>query len=181
LVLRTLQAIVAAIQLSAPGVSGSDAVRFAKALREQAQIHDFDPFTAVAMIHSESRFNALAISPDGEDYGLGQIRARFIGGCKGTESPVEHPTDECLRQKEQLLVPEENIRILAELISRHRDLCQRKVRSNKFAHWLASYQGRNHARLKRWCKPAPATWKVVKYRDYLIQELYKRRILKSPV
>ena len=82
---------------------------------------------------------------------------------------------------ERLLVPEENIRILSELIGRHRDLCQRKVRSVKFQHWLASYQGRNDARLKRWCKPAPETWKVVKYRTFLIQELFKRRILKSPV
>jgi hypothetical protein len=180
-VFRTLQAIVAAIQLSAPGVSEPDALRFAKALREQAQMHDFDPFTAVAMIHSESRFNPLAISPDGEDYGLGQIRARFIGPCRQAESPVDYPTDECIEQKQRLLIPEENIRILGEMIGRHRDLCQRKVRSTKFQPWLASYQGRNVARLKRWCKPAPQTWKVVKYRNFLILELYKRRILKSPV
>lgn len=178
--LRTLQAIVAAIQLSAPGVSDPDALRFATALRDQAKQHDFDPFTAVAMIHSESRFNHLAISPDNEDYGLGQIRARFIGACKSADSPVDHPSDECLTQKERLLVPEENIRILAELISRHRLLCQRKVRSTKFAHWLASYQGRNDVRLQRFCKPAPETWKVVKYRDWLIQTLYERRILKAP-
>jgi hypothetical protein len=179
-VLRTLQAIVAAIQLSAPGVSEPDALRFATALRDQAKVHDFDPFTAVAMIHSESRFNHLAISPDNEDYGLGQIRARFIGACKSADSPVDHPSDGCLTQKERLLVPEENIRILSELISRHRQLCQRKVRSTKFPHWLASYQGRNDVKLKRFCKPAPETWKVVNYRTWIIQELYKRRILKAP-
>jgi hypothetical protein len=179
-VLRTLQAIVAAIQLSAPGVSDPDALRFATALREQAKLHDFDPFTVVAVIHSESRFNHLAISPDNEDYGLGQIRARFIGACKSAESPVEYPSDECLSQKERLLVPEENIRILSELITRHRKLCQRKIRSNKFPHWLASYQGRNDVKLQRFCKPAPETWKVVKYRDWIIQELYKRRVLKAP-
>jgi hypothetical protein len=181
LVLRTLQAIVAAIQLAAPGVPDPDAFRFARALREQAQVHDFDPFTAVAVIHSESRFNPLAISPDGEDYGLGQIRARYIGACKQADSPVDYPTDGCIAQKQRLLDPEENIRILAEMISRHRDLCQRKVRSVKFQHWLASYQGRNDPQQRRWCKPAPETWKVVKYRNFLIQELYKRRILKSPV
>jgi len=181
LVLRTLHAIVAAIQLCAPGVTDPVALRFAKALREQAQLHDFDPFTAVAMIHSESRFNPLAISPDGEDYGLGQIRARFVGACRSSDSPVDYPTDECITQKMRLLVPEENIRILGEMIGRHRDLCQRKVRSSKFQHWLASYQGRNDARRKRWCKPAPETWKVVKHRTFLILELFKRRILKSPV
>lgn len=178
--LRTLQAIVAAIQLSAPGVSEPDALRIATALREQAKVHDFDPFTAVAVIHSESRFNYLAISPDGEDYGLGQIRARFIGACKSAESPVDHPSDECLSQKERLLVPEENIRVLAELITRHRQLCQRKARSNKFPNWLASYQGRNDVKLKRFCKPAPETWKVVKYRDWIIRTLYERRVLKAP-
>ena len=177
---RTLQAIVAAIQLSAPGVSDPDALRFAAALREQAKLHDFDPFTAVAVIHSESRFNYLAISPDGEDYGLGQIRARFIGACRSAESPVDHPSDECLSQKERLLVPEENIRIMAELITRHRQLCLRKVRSNKLPCWLASYQGRNDLQRKRFCKPAPETWKVVKYRDWIIRTLYQRRVLKAP-
>ena len=178
--LRPLQAIVAAIQLSAPGVIDPDALRFAIALREQAKVHDFDPFTAVAVIHSESRFNHLAISPDGEDYGLGQIRARFIGACKSAESPVDHPSDECLSQKERLLVPEENIRVLAELITRHRQLCLRKARSNKLPNWLASYQGRNDVKRKRFCQPAPATWKVVKYRDWLIRTLYQRRVLKAP-
>lgn len=178
--LRTLQAIVAAIQISSPGVQTPDALRIAKALREQAQVHDFDPFTGVVMIHHESRFNSLAISPDGEDYGLGQIRARFIGACKSSPEPVANPTDDCLRQKERLLIPEENIRIMAEMITRHRALCQRKVRSTKFARWLASYQGRNDARRKRWCKPAPATLKLVQSRRDLIKTLYQRGVLKAP-
>ena len=149
--LRTLQAIVAAIQISSPGVQQPDALRIAKALREQAQVHDFDPFTGVVMIHHESRFNSLAISPDGEDYGLGQIRARFIGACKSSEDPVAHPTDDCLRQKERLLIPEENIRIMAEMISRHRDLCQREVGSTKFARWLASVGDIRPEVFIRWC------------------------------
>ena len=76
-------------------------------------------------------------------------------------------------------MPEENIRVLAELITRHRKLCLRKARSNRFPNWLASYQGRNDVKRKRFCQPAPETWKVVKYRDWIIAELFKRRVLKA--
>ena len=177
--LRSIPAIIAAIQLSQPRVSDDDAKRFAAALHEQAQLHDFDPLTGVAMIFHESSFNPSVVSKDGEDYGLAQIRARFIGGCKHTPSPLVDPTPECLEQKKALLVPEENIRIMAELITRHRLFCKKKVRSTKFARWLASYQGRNSLRHKRWCKPGPGTYKIIKYRSYLIQQLFKRGLLKS--
>lgn len=177
--LRSLHVIVAAIQLSQPRVSSDDAERFATALREQAKRHDFDPFTGVAVIFHESSFNPKAVSKNGEDYGLAQIRARYIGGCKDSPNPVESPSAACVAQKQRLLQPEENIRIMAELITRHRDLCQRKVGSTKLPHWLASYQGRNDPRSKRWCKPGKGTWKIVEYRRYLIQELYKRGLLKQ--
>lgn len=178
-VLRSIPAIVTAIQLSQPKVSAEDAHRFAVALQEQAKIHDFDPLTGVAMIFHESRFNPNAVSPDGEDYGLAQIRARFIGGCKGTEAPLANPTPECLEQKRRLLIPEENIRVMAELITRHRKFCKKKVGTTKFARWLASYQGRNDVRKKRWCKPGPGTYKVIEYRRHLIRQLYRRGLIKS--
>jgi Transglycosylase SLT domain len=176
--LRSIAAIVAAIQLSQPRVSDADAQRFATAIHQQASVHDFDPFTGVALIFHESSFNPNVVSRDGEDYGLAQIRARFIGGCKYSPSPVRNPTPDCLKEKERLLKPEENIRTMAELITRHRDLCERKVGSTAFAQWLASYQGRNNARQKRWCTPGPGTWKIVDYRQYLIRQLYKMGILK---
>jgi hypothetical protein len=154
--------------------------RFATALLEQAKVHDFDPLTGVAMIFHESSFNPRAVSRNGEDYGLAQIRARFIGGCKHTQSPVANPTPECRQEKERLLDPEENIRVMAELITRHRAFCRKKVGTTAFARWLASYQGRNDARLKRWCKPGPGTWKIIEFRSQLIRRLYARGLLKTP-
>ena len=177
---RAIASIVAAIQLSQPKVTDEDARRFAEALQKQAKVHDFDPFTGVSMIFHESSFNPSAISRDGEDYGLGQIRARFIGGCKHTESPVQAPTPACKKEKERLLVPEENIRVMAELITRHRKYCKKKVGSALFARWLASYQGRNNVRKRRYCKPGKGTWKVINHRKKLIRELYRRGVLKSP-
>ena len=177
---RSIAAIVAAIQLSQPNVSDEDAHRFAEALQKQAKIHDFDPFTGVSMIYHESRFKPDAISRDGEDYGLAQIRARFIGGCAHTESPKEDPTMACMREKERLLDPEENIRVMAELITRHRKFCKKKVGSALFHRWLASYQGRNDIRRKRYCKPGKGTWMVIKYRKKLIRTLYKQGVLKAP-
>ena len=172
--LRTLQAIVAAIQLCAPGVSDPDAVRFAKALREQAQVHDFDPFTAVAMIHSESRFNPLAISPDGEDYGLAQVRARHVGACKKDKNPRRNPSVACRAVKERLLEPEESIRVMAELITSHRKLCRKMAGNSNMVSWLASYQGRNNAKEDRWCTPGDGTHDVIRYRDRLVREVTKR-------
>jgi len=178
-VLRSIPAIVAAIQLSQPNVSSEDAARYATALQEQAKIHDFDPFTGVAVIFHESSFNPRAISRDGEDYGLAQIRARFIGNCKHTPAPLTNPTPECIATKQRLLIPEENIRVMAELITRHRTFCKKKVGTTKFARWLASYQGRNNIRQKRYCKPGPGTYKIIEYRRHLIRLLYKKGLLKT--
>lgn len=179
--LRSITAIVAAIQLVQPRVTTDDAQRFATALHEQAQVHDFDPLTGVAMIFHESSFNPRAVSKNGEDWGLAQIRARYIGDCKKSTSPVRNPTPECKAQKQRLLEPEENIRVMAELITRHRKLCRDKVGANSLPNWLASYQGRNSAREQRWCAPAPATWKIIAFRDRLIQKLYKLGVLTKPV
>lgn len=179
--LRSIPAIVAAIQLSQPQVAPEEAERFATALHEQAQVHDFDPLTGVAMIYHESRFNPRAVSPDREDYGLAQIRARHIGDCKKSSNPIKNPSEACKATKQKLLEPEENIRVMAQLITSHRKLCRQKVGQNSLPQWLASYQGRNSIREQRWCAPAPMTWKIIAFRDRLIHKLYKLGLLAKPV
>lgn len=176
---RSIAAIVMAIQLSQPKVAPEDAQRFAVALHEQAKDHDFDPLMGVAMIFHESSFNPRAVSKNGEDWGLAQIRARHIGDCKKSKSPVRNPTPECQAQKQRLLEPEENIRVMAELINWHRRLCRTKIGTQTAPHWLASYQGRNNIREQRWCEPAPATWKIIQFRDRLIRKLQKLGLLES--
>jgi len=164
-------AILAAIQLSQPQIEPDRAQVIAKALQHEAKEHDFDPLTGVSIIFHESGFNPRVVSENGEDYGLAQIRARYIGACKGTEDPLKRPTAECLREKERLLDPEYNIHIMAELISQNRAFCKSKVGSAEFARWLASYQGRNYPKQNRWCQPGEGTWKVINYRKHLIREI----------
>lgn len=176
--LRPLAVIVAAIQLRHPDVSTADAERYARPLREQAELHDFDPLTGVAIISHESRFVPDARSQNGEDYGLAQIRARYIGACKGTKDPVRHPTPACRAVQEQLLTPEENIKQMAELIGRNRKFCQSKVGSSTLPRWLASYQGRNNPRKRVWCKPGEGTYRVIRIRDELIKALKRKKLVK---
>ncbi len=166
--------IVAAIQLSQPNLATDQADVIAKALQTEAVEHDFDPLTGVSIIFHESGFNAKAVSRNGEDYGLAQIRARYIGECKGTKDPVRHPTPACLREKQRLLDPTYNIQVMADLITQNRKFCKAKVGSALFARWLASYQGRNYPRQKRWCQPGEGTWKVIRYRKHLLRELRKQ-------
>jgi hypothetical protein len=127
--------------------------------------------TGVAIIHFESNFEPHVVSKNGEDHGLAQIRARYIGACKHTKDPVKNPTPACRKVKQQLLDPKENIRVMAELITANRKFCKKKTGSASFARWLASYQGRNNVRKKRFCVPGEGTYKVIEYRRHLIRKL----------
>lgn len=130
--------------------------------------------TGVAIIHHESRFHPRAISPDGEDYGLAQVRARHIGACQKDKDPRRRPSAECQAVKESLLEPDENIRVMAELITTHRKLCRKKAGRADLKGWLASYQGRNSIKEDRWCIPGDGTQRVIRYRDRLVREVGKR-------
>jgi len=176
-VFRSIAVIVAAIQISQPKAEDEPARVMAQALQQQAQVHDFDPLTGVSIIFFESNFQPKVISPSGEDYGLAQIRARYIGACKQSKDPVKNPTRKCRAVKQMLLDPAENIRVMAELITQNRRFCKKKVGSAKFHRWLASYQGRNYPKRKRWCQAGKGTWKVIRYREHLLRELRKQKLL----
>ena len=176
---RTFAVIAAAIELSQPKLEAADTERYAKALQEQAVVHDFDPLTGVAIIHFESGFDQKALSKNGEDHGLAQIRARYIGACKKDPNPKDAPGPACRAVKKKLLDGVENIKVMAQLITQNRKFCKRKVGSTKFARWLASYQGRNNARRKQWCKPGDGTYKVMHYRVQLLKQLGKRKELRK--
>ena len=148
-----------------------DATRYAAALQAEAREHDFDPLTGVAIIHHESRFHPRAVSPDGEDYGLAQVRARHVGACRKDKNPRRNPSAACRAVKERLLQPEESIRVMAELITSHRKLCRKKAGSTSMLSWLASYQGRNSIKEDRWCTPGDGTHQVIRYRDRLVREV----------
>lgn len=173
-VFRSIAAIALAIRFAHPEVNEADATSYAAALQFEAERHDFDPLTGVAIIRHESRFHPRAISPDGEDYGLAQVRARHVGACKADKNPRRRPSEACRAVKERLLEPAESIRVMAELISSHRKLCRQKTGNADLQHWLASYQGRNSVKENRWCTPGDGTHSVIQYRERLLREVAKR-------
>lgn len=173
--LRSVAVIAAAIHFAQPKLTDEQAQSYALALQEQAKLHDFDPLTGVAIIHFESSFDPTVISKNGEDYGLAQIRARYVGACKEDPDPLNAPGPACREVKRKLLLPEENIRVMAELITANRAFCKKKTGSSLFARWLASYQGRNNARKKKWCNPGEGTYKVIRYRELLLREVNKQQ------
>jgi hypothetical protein len=173
-VFRSIAAIALAIRFGHPDVSEEDATRYAVALQAEAEQSSFDPLTGVAIIHRESRFHPRAVSPDGEDFGLAQVRARHIGACKKDKNPKRRPSAACQAVKDSLLDPEENIRVMGQLIQGHRKLCRQKAGNASLQGWLASYQGSNSAKLNRWCEPSEGAMTVIKSRDRLVRELAKR-------
>ncbi len=173
-VFRSIATIAFAIRFGHPDVAAEDATRYAAALQAEAVQSEFDPLTGVAIIHRESQFHPRAVSPDGEDYGLAQIRARHIGVCKQDRNPRTRPSEACRAVKESLLDPDENIRIMGQIISAHRKLCRQKVGHASLLAWLASYQGSNSIKENRWCTPSDGAWSVLRYRDQLVREVAKR-------
>src|SRR5690242_11600686 len=102
--------------LSRPGIPVPEAKQYAAALNDIAKQNGFDPLLAVAMIHYETHWYPLLISDDGEDYGLGQIRARFVGACREDEDPLHAPSEACQQAKLSLLSGVENIRRMGSVI-----------------------------------------------------------------
>jgi hypothetical protein len=168
-VFRAIPVIVSAILLSRPTMPLAEARRYARVLQEEAMKRSFDPFTAVAIIHYESRWRPGIVSSDGEDFGLGQVRARWMSGCRGDEDPVHNPSAACRAAKAALLVGENNIRRMGVIITANRELCKEKLGDELLPHWLAGYEGLNSPSRDRWCAPNYLTWRVVEYRKQLVE------------
>jgi len=167
--------IVAAMRLAQPDMPIEEATRHAKVLQVVAQQHGFDPLTGVAIIKLESGWDPGRVSENREDYGLAQIRARYIGACRSDADPVNKPSKACRAVQAELLDADANIRKMGELVTLNRELCRRKVGSTALERWLASYQGRNFPEQRRWCQPGEQTWAVIRYRQWLLKELGKGR------
>lgn len=146
-----------------------EAQRYARVVQREAAAHDYDPLTAVAIVHFESRWQPGAISPDGEDYGLGQIRARWLSACRGDEDPVHAPSPACAAAKNTLLNAEVNLKRMSVIITANRELCKEKTGHGDLPRWLAGYEGLSSPSRDRWCAPNGKTWQVVEYRKKLVE------------
>jgi hypothetical protein len=144
---RSAAAVARAIALGAGGAAlGRDTrLRYAKALIAVARDHNFDPFTGVAIIEHESRWRSSAVSADGEDLGLAQIRARFRSGCRSDPDPVRAPSAACQRTRASLLDPVVSMRAMGSAITSWRKLCSSKSKGTGrpalLHRWLAGYGG----------------------------------------
>lgn len=172
---RAIALLVSAITMSRPTIPKEEATRYAKILNEIASKHDFDPLIAVAMIHYESRWLPSVASDDGEDFGLGQVRARFIGACKNDEDPVHNPSDACKAVKLNLLVGENNLRVMGGIIGANKKMCAEKKGKNKPDFWIAGYQGLSQPERNKWCTPGPTTTRVITYHKELVAQLLPSR------
>jgi hypothetical protein len=172
--IRSIPVLVSAILLSHPTMPRPEAARYATVLNQVALEHDFDPLTAVAIIHFETHWRPSLISPDGEDYGLGQVRGRYLSACRADEDPVGAPSAACQAAKANLLDGAYNIRRMAMIITANREMCRERTGTAWAPQWLAGYQGYNSPSNDRWCSPGDKTWRVLEYRKELMSTLLPR-------
>jgi len=180
--MTTAKAIAVAILLCQPGLGNRVASRYAGVLADEARQHRFDPMTAAALICHESHWLAGAVSRDGEDYGLGQVRARFIGACRADLDPVSSPSPSCLATKASLLDPVYNIRVVAEQIERWKRLCRSKTgRRATDQQWLSGYGGLSRPAQGTWCglRRSKGRWVALPTAKVVLQVLRYRRLLAS--
>jgi hypothetical protein len=179
-VVRSVALLVSAILLSRPDLDRAAAARYAHALNAAGKGHDFDPLTAVAIIHFETHWRPSLVSPDGEDYGLGQVRARYVGACRDDDDPVGAPSEACKAVKASLLDGENNIRHMAAIISANREFCKERTGTAKPSQWLAGYQGYNDIERSRWCRPGEKTWQVLGYYKEILAALLPKPAAPKP-
>lgn len=168
---RAIALLVSAITMTRPGIPKEEATRYAKVLNEISSKNDIDPLLAVAMIHYESRWIPSAASDDGEDFGLGQLRARYIGACRNDEDPIHAPSDACKAVKVNLLVGETNLRAMGGIIGANKKMCAEKRGKNKAEYWIAGYQGLSNPERNKYCVPGPTTTRVMEYHKELLAAL----------
>ena len=145
------RALSIAILLCNPALGHGMADSYGRLLDAESARHGFDGLTAVSLVCHESGWRAGAISPDGEDYGLGQIRARYIGQCAHDSDPLRSPSPGCMAVKAGLLDGATNIRLMADHIMRWKRLCKTEAGSGASIRWLAGYGGLSRPTLGEWC------------------------------
>lgn len=124
-----------------PTLPGKTAARYAQVAAQQANVAGVRPDILVALVCSESGWRSGAVSADREDWGLGQVRARYLPGCRNDSSPTSSPSPSCRSEQQLLLQPEHNLRVVGKAIKSWRELCRQQTGHAKERNWLAGYVG----------------------------------------
>lgn len=138
-------AIVAMLLSLHPGMPRAQAGRYAALLAPLR-----DAAMVVALLEHESRWRPTAESADGEDLGLGQVRARYVGACRTDPDPVANPGRECLRVREALRHGEHNLRVTIAGLTRWRKTCRTRMGRAQARDVLSGYAGLSRPP-SRWC------------------------------
>lgn len=134
---RSLKQVAHAIDISRPSTAEGKRQALARLVIDVAKAHNFDPLSAWAIIDHESGWNPKAISADGQDIGLAQIRYTVQRPCV-----EDRDSEACAKAKERLLDPATNIRTMAGAITAWRKLCTEKMgKAPNMRDWLAGYGG----------------------------------------
>lgn len=127
---------------------------FAEAIQKQSIQTGINDLLFIAIAEHESHFYEGAISKDGFDVGLLQIRAKNVGGDIA-----------------RLLNGVENIRVGAYLLKLNRDFCEKQLgRAPEEIEWLSCYAGQCTTK-QNFCKPSRMTRQIEYYRECLEREI----------
>lgn len=124
-----------------PSLPQTTADRYASLASAHATAVGVRGDTFVALVCSESGWRSGAVSGNREDWGLGQVRARFMPGCRSDADPTGDPSPSCRSEQMSLLEPDRNLATVAKAIKSWRDLCRRQTGYAKERNWLAGYVG----------------------------------------
>jgi len=156
--LRTLAQIAFVISLSAPKLPSVQVNQFAEVIQTQAEKNDIEALMFVAIIQHESLFNERALSKDGQDFGLMQIRSSHFGGNNNANNA-------------RLLIGIENIKVGAYSIKLNKEFCEHWLgRTPETEEWLACYTGSCKA-TRNFCKPTKLTKQFSDYEKCLEKEV----------
>lgn len=142
--------IILALQLSAPGLNVKTTEYYAKTIYKQQVKLGVDPIETIAIAKHESHWNHTLVSPDLEDWGLMQVRSRYI----------KFPSS-------WLLEPGVNIRVGTSLMLSSQKFCTKWLgRKPTTQEWLSTYQGS-----KSICKSTNLSFKVESYSKCIYDSL----------
>jgi hypothetical protein len=131
--MRTLHAIMAALQLAAPDFHAK--LEAARHFQQLERAHAVDAFTVVAVGERESGWRLGLVGKLGE-LGPMQVMPSNYPSCRA--EPDGHA---CKHIKQQLADWRWNTREAVELMAYQRAYCKRVVGSALAVHWLQEYQG----------------------------------------
>ena len=148
----TAAALSAVIQFVAPHLSEAVNANYTHIILTESRKKAIDPLLVIALVEHESHWRSGAISEDGEDFGLGQIRGRYEPACVKEFDPVGDPSTPCEEARMRLLDGSYNLKRTIATLAENRKLCRRILKQKvSQASVLASYGGMNNPDEQVWC------------------------------